>query len=735
MTGATKSTRPFEIISKKGSLTSDAGGFQKVSGGRQLKGGSNGQGPSQPNMMGSPGSRLPDIGGIRAVRNKNVAAGKDVQISTSNSQKVSQNRPFGDKQSANHMLQDMGSSVPRLNASREGRSRKMVTPLHAHPFHAVGETRRHPNHSVVVDNISQILRKMKIHSQASRASPNLLERSDFFSAMEEWKDVVTAFHACDVLKQLDDPKIAMAFFNWAREQPQCKADSYVYTTMIGIMGRAKDTVAVGQLLQEMMKEGVRPSVVTYNRLIHAYGRASMIKEALACHAEMEEVGIAPDSVTHSTMIDLYTKAGMHAKAIEMYDIMKARGFVTDHIVQTMLMNSYGRLGDLPKVLDIFKEMAGSGKAPNAISWNSLIDVYGKAGKCSLALQTFQDMIEAGVKPDVLTYSTLIDICGKNGYLVQAEELFDRMLEEGHIADGIAWNTLVQIWGKAGQPKRAAKWFRRMLQAGISPTVPAFNTIIFSFLRGGLYDEAKMIFGLMQKRGCQPSLLTYTLLLTECTVASDQKIVNMFVDLLQASGHPVHGMIKVLLREPGSDSKQLWEDVDPFWASILKEEPEAQRAFSDSLITFLYKCGFHARAGRVWEEARLRNIWPNAMLDQIQKERGNWHLNLHYMSSGTAIVATRMELLFLKENLKIEEDNSLPSKFEIITGRGNRSKIRGSSALKLEVVEFLAIVGSPFRPDPHNEGRIRASGSEIHEWLLTDKRSDLLLLQDEAVRIG
>lgn len=117
-------------------------------------------------------------------------------------------------------------------------------------------------------------------------------------ALRPWSGKVNQFHVCDVLKQMYDPQLAKVFFQWAQEQPQFKHDIYIFTTLMGIFGRAKDTAGVQWVLDEMKKKKCSPTIVTYNRLIHIYGKANMLEQALQVKEQMEKDNIEPDYVTH-----------------------------------------------------------------------------------------------------------------------------------------------------------------------------------------------------------------------------------------------------------------------------------------------------------------------------------------------------------------------------------------------------------------------------------------------------
>ncbi|KAK1282232.1 Pentatricopeptide repeat-containing protein [Acorus calamus] len=137
------------------------------------------------------------------------------------------------------------------------------------------------------------------------------------------------YQANQVLKQLQDYTVAFGFFYWLKHQPGFRHDNYTYTTMIGILGRAKQFGTINSLLEEMIMDGCEPNVVTYNRLIHSFGLANYIDKAIETFYHMQNVGIRPDRVTYCTLIDMHAKAGFLEVAMDMYRTMQKVGLTPD----------------------------------------------------------------------------------------------------------------------------------------------------------------------------------------------------------------------------------------------------------------------------------------------------------------------------------------------------------------------------------------------------------------------
>jgi hypothetical protein len=78
-----------------------------------------------------------------------------------------------------------------------------------------------------------------------------------------------AYQVNQILKIQQDPGLALNFFCWTKRQIGFKHDGHSYTTMIGILGCARQFGSVNNLV-EMRKYGCEPNVITYNRLIQLW---------------------------------------------------------------------------------------------------------------------------------------------------------------------------------------------------------------------------------------------------------------------------------------------------------------------------------------------------------------------------------------------------------------------------------------------------------------------------------
>ncbi|KAF5734156.1 pentatricopeptide repeat-containing protein [Tripterygium wilfordii] len=520
-----------------------------------------------------------------------------------------------------------------------------------------------------------------------------------------------AYQANQVLKQLQDQTVALAFFYWLKRQAGFKHDGHTYTTMVGILGRARQFSAINKLLDQMVRDGCQPNVVTYNRMIHSYGRANYLNEAVNVFNLMQKAGCEPDRVTYCTLIDIHAKAGFLDFAMEMYERMQMAGLSPDTFTYSVIINCLGKAGHLAAAHKLFSEMVAQGCVPNLVTYNIMIALQAKARNYQSALKLYRDMQNAGFEPDKVTYSIVMEVLGHCGHLDEAEAVFTEMKRKNWIPDEPVYGLLVDLWGKAGHVEKAWEWYQAMVHAGLRPNVPTCNSLLSAFLRVHRLVDAYNLLQSMLGLGLYPSLQTYTLLLSCCTEAQSPYEMGFCCKLMGVTGHPAH-MFLLSMPQAGPDGQNLRDHVGRFLDLMHSEDRESKRGLVDSVVDFLHKSGLKEEAGSVWEVAALKNVYPDAVKE---KSSCYWLINLHVMSDGTAVTALSRTLAWFRRQMMTSGVS--PSRIDIVTGWGRRSRVTGSSLVRQAVQELLNIFSFPFFTENGNSGCFVGCGEPLNRWLL------------------
>ncbi|KAG8379104.1 hypothetical protein BUALT_Bualt07G0053400 [Buddleja alternifolia] len=553
------------------------------------------------------------------------------------------------------------------------------------------------NSSHVVESVSRILQQFKWGPATEEALGKLNCPLD-------------AYQANQVLKQLHDYTAALGFFYWLKRQPGFKHDGHTYTTMVGILGRARQFGAINKLLDQMVNDGCQPNIVTYNRLIHSYGRANYLNEAIGVFSRMQKVGCEPDRVTYCTLIDIHAKSGYLDVAIDMYQRMQEAGLSPDTFTYSVIINCLGKAGHLAAAHKLFCEMVNQGCVPNLVTYNIMIALHAKARNYQSALQLYRDMQSAGFEPDKVTYSIVMEVLGHCGYLDEAESIFAEMKRKNWVPDEPVYGLLVDLWGKAGNVEKAWEWYRAMLSAGLRPNVPTCNSLLSAFLRVHRLPDAYTLLQNMLGLGLNPSLQTYTLLLSCCKEAQTSFDMAFCGELMTVTRHPAHTFL-LSMPAPGPNGQNVRDHVSNFLDMMHSEDRESKRGLVDAVIDFFHKTGLKEEAGSVWEVAAQKNVYPDAVRE---KSSCYWLINLHVMSDGTAVTALSRTLAWFRKEMLAS--GTSPTRIDIVTGWGRRSRVTGASLVRQAVQDLLHMFRFPFFTENGNSGCFVGCGEPLNRWL-------------------
>ncbi|CAM6108235.1 unnamed protein product [Calypogeia fissa] len=542
----------------------------------------------------------------------------------------------------------------------------------------------------------------------------LLQNNQWGSGVVEQLDAIKGLvntHCVNaILQQQKDPHQCLAFFKWAQSQHGYKHDVFAFTTMINILGRARNLRGVRHLLEDMHKAGIEPNVATYNTLILCYGKVESLNESIRVFRIMQEAGCKPDNVTYSILIHLCIKAGYLQEALKLYQGMLEAGVQPDTITYSIVIDSLGKSGKLREARKLFREMKERGCVPNEFTYNSIINRHAKARKTQHALKHYTEMRAAGFKLNAVTCTIMMGVLGSLGKFDQAESLFSEMQQSGIVADTAAYSLMINMWGTAGNLDKAVSWYGRMLGSLVTPSLAVFSSLVDAHLKANLYQAAQHFLTSMVMWGINPDLKLYTILLRHCILCDRQEHADAVLGIMDRLGHPAHRFLYELLTSPNQDRNSIRGRVISYFDSADQEDPDNKQGFANALIEFLHKLQCKTDPRVVWETCMEKGIFHSSIVRR--EEPNHWLVDLHSFSVGTALVGLPRLLVTLRDNWV----QNPTKRVYIVTGWGKRSRVSGTSALKQSVLAVLEATKSPFSLDHANAGVFVSYGSPFCDWM-------------------
>ncbi|XP_004301846.1 PREDICTED: pentatricopeptide repeat-containing protein At1g19720-like [Fragaria vesca subsp. vesca] len=295
-----------------------------------------------------------------------------------------------------------------------------------------------------------------------------------------------------------------------------------------------DNVEARRLIDEMIRQGIEPGLVTWNILISSCNKSGQCDVAMELMKKMESCGIIPDVYTWTAMIsgfaqnnrtnqalDLWKKMILLGvlpngitiasailactslksltKGLEVYAFAVKIGLTDDVLVGNSLIDMFSKCGDLEAAEQVFNVMSEK----DVYSWNSMIGGYCQARYCGKAYELFMKMQESDVRPNAITYNVMITGYIQNGDADQAMDLFQMMERDGKVKRNTAsWNSLIAGYAQLGEINEALRIFRKMQTFGVSPNAVTLLSILPACASLAAMKKVKEIHGSVFRRNLE-----------------------------------------------------------------------------------------------------------------------------------------------------------------------------------------------------------------------------------------
>lgn len=271
----------------------------------------------------------------------------------------------------------------------------------------------------------------------------------------------------------------------------CKPDVYTYSILINCCTKYHRLDLIERVLDEMSYLGIKCSTVTYNTLIHGYGKAEMFELMEDSLTNMIESGSClPDVFTLNSFIGAYGNSGRIEKMEKWYDEFQLMGVRPDVKTFNILIKSYGKAGLYEKMTSVMEFMEKRFFTPNVVTFNTVIEVFGKAGDVAMMGEYFKRMKHRGLKPNSITYCSLVNAYSKAGLMEKVNSIVRQVKNSDVILDTPFFNCAISAYGQGGDVKSMQQLFLAMEQQNCYPDSITFATMIQAYNAQGMTDAAQ-----------------------------------------------------------------------------------------------------------------------------------------------------------------------------------------------------------------------------------------------------
>merc|ERR1719436_1064789 len=230
---------------------------------------------------------------------------------------------------------------------------------------------------------------------------------------EETRHLVNAVNYCSILKGYSQLKCFDRV--WAVYEEMIAAGfkdqftAVTYNTVINACAQCNKLHKALQLVEEMDRQKVAPTRVTYSAILKGYCMNNQLDEAFKVMELMKQSPhTIPDELAYNTLLDGFARQGLYDQGMALFREMEAEGVRPSNFTLSVLVKLANRVKQYDEAFQVCEEVQQKyGVQLNAHVYANLIQGCVNSKKCEQALKILKTMLAAGVRPLPRCYQLLI----------------------------------------------------------------------------------------------------------------------------------------------------------------------------------------------------------------------------------------------------------------------------------------------------------------------------------------
>ncbi|CAI0540734.1 unnamed protein product [Linum tenue] len=282
-----------------------------------------------------------------------------------------------------------------------------------------------------------------------------------------------------------------------------QADVYVQTSLLDMYSKCGDLVSSRKVFDDMSERGV----VSWNSMIAAYCRCSLVDEAVSVVNQMRALGLEPSS---TTFLVLFPACSSLLQGLSTQCCAFKMGFLNGDD-EVPLTNSV--MGMLVKHCQTHEARAILEKMqePSVISWTTVTSGYVETGHVKEAFSVFNQMRRKTISLDYVAFFAIISACGQHGDLLVASTVHSLTIKTGCEGEDAIDNLLVSMYAKCCDLVSA----RRVFDSSCEKTVFVWTSMISAYQNAGRPADAIELFKRLLQTSVKPDEATLAIILSAC----------------------------------------------------------------------------------------------------------------------------------------------------------------------------------------------------------------------------
>jgi pentatricopeptide repeat protein len=276
--------------------------------------------------------------------------------------------------------------------------------------------------------------------------------------------------------------------------------------------------ALGHLRRSVT--GHDKDVFLYGAAMKVCGDAGQVNLAVNLLAEMKRCGVQPSLVCYNTVITACVNNDQAHKALDIVRELISQGTQLDEYTCSTALKAFAQCKQWKEALEFLEAMPTSyGVMPNVYCYTATINALEKGSQWQLAIAMLQTMQQRGVQPTTITCTSVVSACKASARWQEALDVLKYMGRLYIRPDAHTFSNAISACVRAGKWEEALTTFHSMRSRKVRPTVVCFGAVLGACEMGGLLEESLAILLQMRQAKLAPDLVCYNSILGTCDKCS------------------------------------------------------------------------------------------------------------------------------------------------------------------------------------------------------------------------
>ncbi|KAG8372135.1 hypothetical protein BUALT_Bualt12G0034900 [Buddleja alternifolia] len=277
-----------------------------------------------------------------------------------------------------------------------------------------------------------------------------------------------------------------------------------------LLYKRADKKKIADVLLLMEKENIKPSIFTYQILIHVKGNVNDITGMEQIVETMKAEGVKPNTQIQKSLAKYYAISGLKDKSEAVLKEIEGDDIEKNRWACQLLLPIYASLGRDDEVERIWKVCQPDTRLSEFMAG---IEAFGLLKKIENAEAAFERMLKMLKKPTSKHFGVLLKVYADNKMLAKGKDLVKRMAESGCNTGPLTWDAIVKLYVRAGEVEKADSILEKAIkQKRGKPLFTSYIAVLDQYANRGDIHNAEKMFLKMRWAGYNPRVRQYQSLL-------------------------------------------------------------------------------------------------------------------------------------------------------------------------------------------------------------------------------